>query len=120
MSDMQQQDSISDSECYPVDNVGATQSTQETQQATQIASQSERAVDAHLWGFLIPCSPTLIRIDFSRVRPTYKIGRNPNPAFGNDLIFPGMKISELCFSSVVVVLPSFALGGVRFEHTCID
>ncbi|KAI0088050.1 kinase-like domain-containing protein [Irpex rosettiformis] len=95
MASMQPPDTPFDNDGAALDSVGATQSTQETQQATQLASQeTPNSLDAHLWGFLIPCSPTLIRIDFSRVRPTYKIGRNPGPSFGNDLIFPGMKISN--------------------------
>ncbi|KAI0338234.1 kinase-like protein [Trametopsis cervina] len=87
--------SLPDSDGIPLDGGGATQSTQQTQQATQMSSQDQQvSVDSHLWGFLIPCSPELIRVDFSRMRPTYKVGRNENPAFGNDLILPGMKISN--------------------------
>ncbi|KAI0692039.1 kinase-like domain-containing protein [Cytidiella melzeri] len=86
---------IPDSDGMPLDNGGVTQSTQQTQQATQLASQEQQvSMDSHLWGFLIPCSPEMMRVDFSRVRPTYKVGRNHNPTFGNDLILPGMKISN--------------------------
>lgn len=107
---------LSDSDDHETD-MGATQSTQETQQATQLASQEQQmSMDAHLWGFLIPCSPNLLRIDFSRVRPTYKIGRNANPVFGNDLIFPGMKISEciyLVFVGRWCGVAFYAMLGVR-------
>ena len=87
---------LSDCDGLVFDNGYATQSDQ-TQQLTQIASQQadvQTAMDSHLWGFLIPCSPEIRRVDFSRLRPTYQVGRNANPAFENDLILPGMKISE--------------------------
>lgn len=83
------------------DNGGATQPSQQTQQPTQVASEqtdAQTAMDSHLWGFLIPCSPEMRRIDFSRVQPTYQVGRNANHTFQNDLILPGMKISEFLVS----------------------
>ncbi|KAI0355786.1 Pkinase-domain-containing protein [Trametes cingulata] len=76
-----------------VTDEGVTQSTQQPTQSTQEASQPDYAVDAHLWGFLIPCSANLRRIDFQKVKPKYQIGRNTE-AHKNDIILPGMKISN--------------------------
>ncbi|KAH9859143.1 Pkinase-domain-containing protein [Lenzites betulinus] len=67
--------------------------TQQQTQSTQEASQPEYIVDEHLWGFLIPCSANLRRIDFQKVRPKYQIGRNTEQ-HKNDIILPGMKISN--------------------------
>ena len=70
-----------------------TQSTQQPTQSTQEASQPDYVVDAHLWGFLIPCSANLRRIDFQKLKPKYQIGRNTEQ-HKNDIILPGMKISQ--------------------------
>ncbi|KAH9892439.1 kinase-like domain-containing protein [Cubamyces lactineus] len=70
-----------------------TQSTQQPTQSTQEASQPDYVVDAHLWGFLIPCSANLRRIDFQKLKPKYQIGRNTEQ-HKNDIILPGMKISN--------------------------
>ncbi|KAI8972182.1 Pkinase-domain-containing protein [Trametes punicea] len=70
-----------------------TQSTQQQTQSTQEASQPDYVVDAHLWGFLIPCSANLRRIDFQKLKPKYQIGRNTEQ-HKNDIILPGMKISN--------------------------
>lgn len=69
-----------------------------TQQQTQEASQSQQAVDDHLWGVMMPCNPNLRRVDLLKVRPTYRIGRNSETTRpdSNDIILPGMKISEYC------------------------
>ena len=68
--------------------------TQSTQQPTQIASQEDKGImDTHLWGFLIPCSANLRRIDFQKIKPSYRIGRNREEQ-KNDIILPGMNISE--------------------------
>lgn len=75
----------------------ASQSTQQaTQQATQDASQHPQGsiMDAHLWGYLLPCNPQLYRIDFHKLRKEYTIGRNGEPG-ANDIILPGLKISKL-------------------------
>jgi ser/thr/tyr protein kinase RAD53 len=84
-----------DNDGIAMDNFSATQSTQQTDQPTQLVSQEQQqtAMDAHLWGFLIPCSPELMRVDFMRIKQTYRVGRNAGEGFGNDIIFPGMKIS---------------------------
>lgn len=71
-----------------------SQSTQQATQATQEASQQDSSViDAHLWGYLLPCNPKLHRIDFHKLRNTYCIGRNSESG-QNDIIFPGLKISK--------------------------
>ena len=71
-----------------------------TQLATQASSQdANRRVDNHLWGYLIPCSPTLHRLDFMKGRREYKIGRNASRQIGNDFVLPGMKVSEYAFRS---------------------
>ena len=66
--------------------------TQQTQLSTQQYSQTEAdKVDseAHLWGFLLPCSPRLKQLDFWRIQPTYTIGRGHD----NAIRLPGMRIS---------------------------
>lgn len=66
-----------------------TQSTQQTQQVSQPAGPA----DAHLFGYLQPCSATskLLRVDFWKMHPKYKIGRNTEL---NNVVFPGFKVSE--------------------------
>ncbi|GJE90075.1 forkhead associated domain and Pkinase domain-containing protein [Phanerochaete sordida] len=66
----------------------------DSQQATQLSESSQRASETHLWGYLVPCSPQQRRIDFSREKTTYKIGRNRDKSIGNDHILSGMKISN--------------------------
>ena len=66
--------------------------TQQTQLSTQQYSQSEPDqpdANAHLWGFLLPCSPRLKQLDFWRIQPTYTIGRGQD----NAIRLPGMRIS---------------------------
>lgn len=67
--------------------------TQQTQLSTQQYSQSaeQPETNAHLWGFLLPCSPRLKQLDFWRVQPTYAIGRGQD----NAIRLPGMRISVL-------------------------
>nr|VWP01763.1 Lysine--tRNA ligase (EC (Lysyl-tRNA synthetase) [Ganoderma boninense] len=67
--------------------------TQQQTQSTQQASQVDFADNTHLWGYLIPCSPNLRRIDFQKIKSSYSIGRN-REGTKNDIIFPGMKISN--------------------------
>ena len=69
------------------------ESEQQTQtQSTQEASQPEPvSLDAHLWGYLQPCSPALTRIDFWKIHPRYTIGRNTEI---NQVVLPGPKISK--------------------------
>ncbi|KAM5536730.1 hypothetical protein V8D89_009657 [Ganoderma adspersum] len=67
--------------------------TQQQTQSTQQASQVDYADNTHLWGYLIPCSANLRRIDFQKIKPSYSIGRN-REGTKNDIIFPGMKISN--------------------------
>ncbi|KAI1787438.1 Pkinase-domain-containing protein [Ganoderma leucocontextum] len=67
--------------------------TQQQTQSTQQASQTDYADNTHLWGYLIPCSANLRRIDFQKIKPSYRIGRN-REGTKNDIIFPGMKISN--------------------------
>ncbi|KAJ8518308.1 hypothetical protein ONZ45_g4597 [Pleurotus djamor] len=79
---------------YPEEDqydVPADTQLEETQQSTQPASQKEGGIDSHLWGYLQPCSSTLTRIDFWKIRPKYAIGRNHT---GNEIILPGFKISN--------------------------
>ncbi|KAG6837710.1 hypothetical protein H0H93_003512 [Arthromyces matolae] len=68
---------------------------EETQQQTQSTQQSSQPtsefVNSHLWGYLLPCNPQLARLDFLKVRPRYKIGRNQQ---ANDCVLPGPKISN--------------------------
>ncbi|PIL29680.1 transporter [Ganoderma sinense ZZ0214-1] len=67
--------------------------TQQQTQSTQQASQADFTDNTHLWGYLIPCSANLRRIDFQKIKPSYSIGRN-REGTKNDIIFPGMKISN--------------------------
>ncbi|EPQ57134.1 Pkinase-domain-containing protein, partial [Gloeophyllum trabeum ATCC 11539] len=71
--------------------------TQEATQSTQQASQSQPVVqnEAHLWGFLQPCSSELTRIDLWKSIPIYQFGRNENKTAGNNIVFPGLKISNI-------------------------
>ena len=66
---------------------------EQTQQATQSTqysgSQASGDANAHLWGFLQPCSTLLKRIDFFRIQPTVSIGRSAE----NEIILPGGKVS---------------------------
>lgn len=80
------------------DVVEETQSTQQATQETQPLSQVDASVDDHLWGMLIPSNPTLRRIDFQKVKKVYHVGRNAEKVKGgNDVVFPGRKISECLF-----------------------
>ena len=76
--------------------------TQQQTQSTQQASQVDFADNTHLWGYLIPCSPNLRRIDFQKIKSSYSIGRNREEQ-KNDIILPGMKISESRDASVLRV-----------------
>ncbi|KAG5642826.1 hypothetical protein DXG03_002057 [Asterophora parasitica] len=69
------------------DGMEETQQTQSTQQASQ---QVNPVVDAHLWGYLQPCSAKLTRIDFWKIKPRYAIGRNQEL---NGVVLPGFKIN---------------------------
>jgi ser/thr/tyr protein kinase RAD53 len=63
---------------------------QQTQQATQGAVYNSY-VDAHLWGFLQPCSAAIARMDFLKPVKVIDIGRNLE---GNLFVLPGFKVSE--------------------------
>ncbi|KAL0956927.1 hypothetical protein HGRIS_003031 [Hohenbuehelia grisea] len=68
------------------------QSTQPQTQSTQPASQSQSSQqDVHLWGYLQPCNPELVRIEFFKVNPKVTIGRNPE---NNIVVLPGFKVSN--------------------------
>ena len=73
------------------DNVEIVE-TQPDEIPTQIASQESRLPEEHLWGYLIPCNPKAIRLDFMKAQLEYRIGRNKS--VGNDFVLPGMKVSE--------------------------
>lgn len=79
----------------------ASQELQETQVATQLASQSPDVedVNAHLFGYLSPCNAlsNIHRFDLLENKPNkaYTVGR----AQTNDIILPGLKISESSISS---------------------
>ncbi|EKM54866.1 uncharacterized protein PHACADRAFT_259022 [Phanerochaete carnosa HHB-10118-sp] len=67
----------------------------DSQQATQLSEPaSQRPPETHLWGYLVPCSPQQRRIDFSRDKREYKVGRNRDEYIGNDHVLSGMKISN--------------------------
>lgn len=77
------------------DGVEETQSTQQATQETQLSSQLDPTVEDHIWGMLIPSNPALRRVDFQKIKKVYSVGRNAeNFKGGNDVIFPGRKISE--------------------------
>ena len=75
--------------------------TQSTQHASQ---QGTNGIDGHLWGFLQPCNVAQARIDFWRINPIYRIGRNVQE---NDIVLPGFKVSEYPFFPRVVVTAAF-------------
>jgi len=71
---------------------GLQQTQQLTQGAVYFGSQAPVSnVDAHLWGFLQPCTAALTRLDFWKANVVYDIGRNRE---GNRIILPGFKVSE--------------------------
>ena len=76
-----------------------TQSTQQSTQPTQDASQERSIVNAEIWGSLIPfnrANPYISRIDFVKTQTTYAIGRSRQSGV-NDVPFPKcLKMSE-CF-----------------------
>jgi hypothetical protein len=74
-----------------------TQATQETQQASQ---QNPPGIDSHLWGYLQPCSASLTRIDFWKIKPRYHLGRNIEL---NEVVLPGFKVSEYHVFSTVEI-----------------
>jgi hypothetical protein len=89
---------------------GAESDSQATQEPTQEAHASQIPIveskDAHLWGFLQPCSPEVSRIDFWRMQHTYTVGRNASqdPKHRNDIVLPGFKVSEYQSATRVGVL----------------
>ena len=77
---------------YQPDLQEELEQTQQTQLSTQQYSEPEVEQadhDAHLWGFLLPCSPRLSQVDFWRQHPSYTIGRGHD----NAIRLPGMRIS---------------------------
>ena len=67
-----------------------TQSTQQSTQPTQYASQERSIVNAEIWGSLIPFScanPYISRVDFFKTQTTYTIGRSRQDGV-NDVSFP--------------------------------
>ncbi|PIL30312.1 transporter [Ganoderma sinense ZZ0214-1] len=67
-----------------------TQSTQQSTQPTQDASQDRSIVNAEIWGSLIPfnhANPYITRIDFLKTQTTYTMGRSRQPGV-NDVPFP--------------------------------
>lgn len=65
-----------------------------TQTSSADSQETPRRTENHLWGYLLPCSPSLTRIDFLKTKKSYQIGRNAGRSVGNDFVLPGMKISE--------------------------
>lgn len=87
--------------------------TQQTQLSTQQHSQpgaEQHDRDAHLWGFLLPCSPRLKQLEFWRGHPTYTIGRGHD----NAIRLPGPRISAFTDLSVFIDACSDALGAPHF------
>ncbi|KAG6900544.1 hypothetical protein C0993_009121 [Termitomyces sp. T159_Od127] len=74
-----------------MEDIEEVQETQQQTQSTQQASQqADHDMNGHLWGYLQPCNSNLTRIDFWKVNPRYKLGRN---AETNDCVLPGAKIN---------------------------
>ena len=73
-----------------------TQSTQQSTQPTQEASQDKSLVNVEIWGSLIPFNPSnthLKRIDLIKLQPKDTIGRSRQEDV--DISFPKcMKMSE--------------------------
>lgn len=69
---------------------------------TQLLSQEQEQpryapLDSDVWGFLVPCSSAMIRLDLKTC--IVKLGRHPD----NDIILAGPAISELpidCISNM--------------------
>ncbi|KAH7917873.1 SMAD/FHA domain-containing protein [Leucogyrophana mollusca] len=54
------------------------------------AMSNSADVNAHLWGFLLPCSSTLRGNNFRKTPPDARIGRAPNI----NVVLPGVKVSK--------------------------
>jgi len=85
------------------DEYGPLQDTQQSQdpqtQSTQEDnSQQQDDLERHLWGALIPCNSHIARVDLWKIQTTYCVGRNPQ---GNQIVFPGPKISQSSRSHVL-------------------
>ena len=92
--------------------------TQQTQLSTQQHSQPEAEqadTNAHLWGFLLPCSPRLNQLDFWRLHPTYTIGRGHD----NAIRLPGMRISAFILLRQRQLTRTEALDASRRQVTSI-
>lgn len=71
--------------------------TQPVQPVPQPSDAALEAAAAHLWGFLEPLDPERERMEFSRAKRAYVIGRGDRRAFGNDYVLDDPRISEcLC------------------------
>jgi len=86
---MQPPSSPGQEDAVMAEEVAYDEGWQQTQQATQGIYNSH--VDAHLWGFLQPCSAAIARMDFLKAIKVYDIGRNSE---GNLFVLPGFKVSE--------------------------
>lgn len=71
------------------------QTQPQTQSQTQPSTQPIGPDEQYLWGYLMPCSTKILRIDFFKLRPRYTIGRDNA---SNAVVLPGVKISEYIFS----------------------
>lgn len=85
------------------------QQTQSTQQASQ---PSTIGLDAHLWGYLQPCSASLTRIDFWKINPRYTLGRNTEQ---NQVVLPGLKISK--YNHHLYLVQIYMLIGAQVTYT---
>lgn len=86
-----------------------TQSTQEDN------SQQQDDLERHLWGALIPCNSHIARVDLWKMQTTYCVGRNPQ---GNQIVFPGPKISQWSRSLVLFYcLQSVYTGNFHCQMT---
>lgn len=96
-----------DSDAIPADDAYDESEIVQTQPITQPQSQSQPTTqptngrdERHLWGYLMPCSPDINRVDFFKLLPRYEIGRDVK----NKVVLPGAKISELILSGLLCFL----------------
>ncbi|KAJ6621414.1 kinase-like domain-containing protein [Mycena sp. CBHHK59/15] len=68
----------------------STSNTEPLEIEEDVQLEYEAQVDAHLWGYLSPRSPEVIRIDLWRTCARYTLGRNLE---SNNLVLPGLKVS---------------------------
>ncbi|KAG6830161.1 hypothetical protein H0H92_001890 [Tricholoma furcatifolium] len=85
-------DDSNDDFMHDVEETQETQTQQQTQSTQPASQQTVEDMNGHLWGYLQPCAAGLARIDFWKMTPKYRLGRNQQQ---NDCVLPGGKIMTI-------------------------